>query len=79
MFYKGAPRLVRAGVTTPGLSDGDPGRAVVEAYPGVLARALIGRRSYKNDDRKRQTSEKLAAIASALTCTSSFPEMRTLA
>lgn len=56
MFHEGAPRLRRAGVTVPGLQSGDPGRIVVEAYPGVLARCLIGRRSYKNDVRSRQSS-----------------------
>ncbi|RIA55743.1 DUF429 domain-containing protein [Dichotomicrobium thermohalophilum] len=55
MFFEGAPRLVRAGVTIPHMQDGDPDRIVVEAYPGALARKLIGRSSYKNDMRARQT------------------------
>jgi len=55
MFYEGAPRLLEAGVMIPGLQIGDPRRIVVEAYPGVLARALIGRKSYKNDSRRKQT------------------------
>ena len=55
MFFEGAPRLVDAGVTIPGLQEGDPQRIVVEAYPGVLARYLIGRRSYKNDTAAKQT------------------------
>ena len=38
MFFEGAPRLMRLGVTIPGLQSGDPERIVVEAYPGVLAR-----------------------------------------
>jgi hypothetical protein len=49
---------LRAGVTIPGVHDGDPGRVVVEAYPGLLARALIGRCSYKQDSRARQTAER---------------------
>jgi hypothetical protein len=57
MFYEGAQRLVSAGVTVPGLQAGDPERIVVEAYPGCLARHLIGRRPYKTDDRQRQTPE----------------------
>jgi len=56
MFFEGAPRLRRAGVHIPGLNDGDPTRVVVEAYPGVVARRLIGRRSYKSDTRKKQTA-----------------------
>src|SRR4249920_2461674 len=34
MFFEGAPRLVRAGVTIPVLQSGDASRIVVEAYPG---------------------------------------------
>lgn len=41
----------------PGVLKGDPDRIVVEAYPGVLARHVIGRRSYKNDTRKKQTED----------------------
>ena len=54
MFFEGAPRLLRADVTIPHLREGDPGRIVVEAYPGVLARAVTTE-SYKNDNRKKQT------------------------
>ena len=61
MFFEGALRLIDADVTVPHLQTGDPDRVVVEAYPGVLARSLIGRRSYKNDSRKKQTVEKLVA------------------
>ena len=55
MFFEGAPRLLKAGVIIPGLQQGDPQRIVVEAYPGVLARSLIGRRSYKQDTKSKQT------------------------
>ena len=34
---------------------------MVEAYPGALARHLIGRRSYKNDISKKQTPDQLQA------------------
>ena len=61
MFYEGAPRLLDAGVTIPGLLKGDPDRIVVEAYPGVLARTVIGRRSYKQDTKKKQTQDQLTA------------------
>ena len=61
MFFEGAPRVARSGVTVPGLLVGDPHRIVVEAYPGILARRLIGRASYKSDDRKKQTSAQLEA------------------
>ncbi|MBK1643322.1 DUF429 domain-containing protein [Thiocapsa imhoffii] len=51
MFFEGAPRLLKAGVTIPGLLAGDPLRIAVETYPGVLARRLIGRCPYKQDSR----------------------------
>jgi hypothetical protein len=49
MYYEGLARLVAAGVRIPRLRAGDERRVAVEAYPGFLARELIGRRSYKND------------------------------
>jgi hypothetical protein len=61
MFFEGAPRLAQSGVTIPGLQDGDPGRVVVEAYPGVLARRIIGSRSYKHDKKAKQTPEQYEA------------------
>jgi hypothetical protein len=61
MFFEGAPRLLEAGVTIPGLMQGDPQRIVVEAYPGVLARSLIGRRSYKQDTKSKQTQDQYEA------------------
>ncbi len=57
MFFEGAPRLRASGVSIPGLQQGDPQRIVVEAYPGILARTLIGRRGYKQDTRAKQTHE----------------------
>ena len=61
MFFEGAPRLLKSGVTIPGLLVGDPNRVVVEGYPGALARHLIGKRSYKNDNPKKQTEDHIAA------------------
>jgi hypothetical protein len=61
MFFEGAPRLVQSGVTIPHLQAGDPSRAVVEAYPGVLARRVINGRSYKQDSKKKRTPEQRTA------------------
>ncbi|MBN2887285.1 MAG: DUF429 domain-containing protein [Chromatiaceae bacterium] len=58
MFFEGAPQLLRAGITIPRVHDGDPERICVEAYPGLLARALIGRRPYKQDDPRKQSPER---------------------
>ena len=61
MFYEGAPRLRRSGITIPGLESGDPLRIAVEAYPGVMARNIIGKRSYKQDTRSKQSREQYLA------------------
>ncbi|MGE0313138.1 MAG: DUF429 domain-containing protein [Lautropia sp.] len=53
MFHAGAPVLLEAGVDLPCLNAGDPMRVALEAYPGMLARDVLGRRSYKADDRRR--------------------------
>lgn len=55
MLFEGLPRLIEAGVSLPGQAAGDPQRVALEAYPGWLARAVLGRRSYKNaDDAERR-------------------------
>lgn len=54
MFLEGAPRLLDAGVTIPGLHEGDPQRVALEAYPGFSARQLV-KGSYKNDAKVKQT------------------------
>ncbi len=65
MLHAGVPLLIDAGVHLPGLHAGnDPGgagRVAVEGYPGLLARELLGSRSYKSDDKARQTPERLIA------------------
>ena len=62
MLHAGVPLLRAAGVHLPGLADGDRRRVALEAYPGLLAREVLGgRRSYKNDDPKRQTAERRLA------------------
>ena len=63
MFFEGAPRLLKSGVSVPGLFKGSSKRNVVEAYPGVLAKRLLSvpQRQYKHDSRKKQTSGQLDA------------------
>lgn len=61
MLHAGLPRLRAAGVHLPGLQqpgEGDARRVALEAYPGMLARAVIGRLSYKSDEPARQTPER---------------------
>lgn len=61
MLHAGVPLLMQAGVHLPGIHAGDPDRVALEAYPGLLARELIGRRSYKSDLPAAQTAERLIA------------------
>ncbi|MFT3813927.1 MAG: DUF429 domain-containing protein [Acidovorax sp.] len=61
MLHAGVPLLIDAGVHLPGLHAGDARRVALEAYPGLLARAVLHRRSYKSDDRAKHTPERLAA------------------
>lgn len=69
MLHAGVPRLLAAGVFMPGLQQA--GRAAekvaLEAYPGLLAREVLGARSYKSDDRAKQTPERLIARKDLLT------------
>ena len=65
MMHAGVPRLIAAGVTLPGMYvppviSGFQ-RIGLEAYPGFLARELIGNQSYKSDDKAKQTPERLIA------------------
>jgi Protein of unknown function (DUF429) len=61
MLHAGAPLLLAAGVHLPGLHEGDRARVALEGYPGLLARELIGARSYKSDQKSQQTEARLAA------------------
>ena len=61
MLHAGVPLLLDAGLHLPALHDGDPTRVALEGYPGLLARELVGTRSYKSDDRAKQTAARLIA------------------
>ena len=67
MLHAGVPRLLDAGVHLPGLHDGDKTRVALEGYPGLLAREVLGNRSYKSDDKARQTPERLIARKDLIT------------
>lgn len=58
MFYQGAPRLLNSSVSIEPCrptAASEAMRVAVEAYPAVVARRFLGKRSYKSDERKRQT------------------------
>jgi hypothetical protein len=61
MMHAGVPLLVDAGVHLPGLHAGDTTRVALEGYPGLLAREVLGLRSYKSDTAAKQTPERLIA------------------
>ena len=63
MLHAGVPLLIDAGLHLPGMQEGDPARVALEGYPGLLAREIAGRRSYKSDTRSRQTQERRDARA----------------
>ena len=64
MMHAGVPLLLAAGAWCPAHEPAPaaaPARIALEAYPGLLARELIGRRPYKSDERARQTPGRLIA------------------
>ena len=68
MLHAGLPLLRAAGAWCPAHepqaappAGTRPARIALEAYPGLLAREVIGQRSYKSDERARQTPERLIA------------------
>ncbi|MBH2008891.1 MAG: DUF429 domain-containing protein [Xanthomonadaceae bacterium] len=67
MLHAGVPRLLAASVHLPGLHPGDSRRVALEGYPGMLAREVLGSRSYKSDDKARQTPERLIARKDLIT------------
>jgi len=76
MMHAGVPLLLRAGVTLPGLHPGvgdcdataeQRQHVALEGYPGLLAREVLGQRSYKSDDKARQTAERLIARKDLIT------------
>jgi hypothetical protein len=67
MLHAGVPRLLAAGVHLPGLHEGDLRRVALEGYPGLLAREVLGQRSYKSDEKLKQTPERLIARKDLIT------------
>lgn len=57
MFFQGAPRILRSGASIVPCASNDGDRVIVEAYPALAAEALVETRSYKSDDKSRQTLE----------------------
>jgi len=67
MLHAGVPLLLEAGATLPGVHAGNGQKVALEAYPGMLAREVLSQRSYKADDKARQTPERLIARKDLIT------------
>ena len=61
MFYEGARRLISTPATILPFQAGDIDRIILEAYPAMVARRCIGKESYKNDTKSKQTDELTSA------------------
>lgn len=57
MFFKGAPRLLRAGLNILPCCPTTDTRVALEAYPALVARKWLDKRSYKSDDPQKQSVE----------------------
>ena len=55
MFFQGAPRLLSSSVSILPCRPTPSHKIVVEGYPALVARKWLGKRSYKSDERARQT------------------------
>lgn len=64
MYFEGLSRLVAADIELPGLRTPNGNthqapRLAFEAYPGLLATEVLGKQSYKSDDKASQTTDRL--------------------
>jgi len=55
MFFEGAPRMLKAGFSVLPCHPTNDSRIVLEIYPALMARSLIGKQSYKSDEKRKQT------------------------
>lgn len=60
MFFEGAPRLLKAGVSILPCHPTHDSRICIEAYPRLVAKKCL-QRSYKSDTRAKQTPEQRTA------------------
>ncbi|HEV2654187.1 MAG TPA: hypothetical protein VGT82_04485 [Ktedonobacteraceae bacterium] len=61
MFFEGATRLLVSDVNILPCRPTNSARTVLEGYPALVARRWLDRRSYKSDDRQKQTPAQLLA------------------
>jgi hypothetical protein len=58
MFFEGATRLLRSDVSVLPCRPAEDSRIVMEGYPALVARRFVGKRSYKSDERGKQTMDR---------------------
>ena len=58
MFFEGAPRLMKSGVSIVPCRPNKSNRIAVEAYPALIARQWT-KQGYKNDQKSKQTPEQI--------------------
>ena len=63
MYFEGMHRLIEAEVSLPALHHARPEAIALEAYPGLLAHELLGRRSYKTDAKADASAQQARLIA----------------
>jgi hypothetical protein len=68
MFQQGAPFLLASPCRVLPFDGAEKPTTVLEAYPGLVARKFIGRRSYKNDDKAKQTTDMAEARRELIAC-----------
>jgi hypothetical protein len=61
MFFQGAPRLLRSGVSILPCRPTETNTIALEGYPALVAQRWAGKVGYKSDERKKQTSEQQTA------------------
>lgn len=57
MFFEGAPRMLAAGFSILPCHPTNDARIVIEIYPSLMSRSIIGKQSYKSDDKRKQTNK----------------------
>jgi len=60
MFFEGAPRLMKSGVSVVPCRPNKSNRIAVEAYPALVARQWT-KQAYKNDQKSKQTPEQMGS------------------
>jgi hypothetical protein len=63
MFFEGARRLLKTEADIIPMRRQGSSQVIVEAYPAIVARRFIEKRSYKNDTKSKQTPELTQARA----------------